>query len=719
MQVQRPFPPNAAEPLGSFLPQNSAFDALNSATLMPLLSPPLLAEFWEFLDSNEPYASTTLQDAASCTVLPSSSGNPLQYPQTLHQTQGNYSAECPQGWVMRTTVEEVVAPSTIDTTDHMSSTSDIASVDQTADVVAFSTGSGIHPTLGYNMRAMVSNAEGHRTYSTQSTSTGIIGAIQNSLYNTQSNKQIYEERLHQQFNNVHHESYMPNHLHSAYNQTSYDFIANTHLIHTQTNSTLLPMESKSLETDLHPVQSTSTQTSFQIELKVPQTTKKRKRAPFEKCKEIAVEDSEGVLVGTFATFGNKWGRQAYSKEDRRKTALTRQIGACIPCKLSKKRCDRPDSPYECCRNCKSRVLSMPCFAAKIIEAQLFRDKPSPGHPESLRREVYDSLVDLAKRQAQPIRVVLTQDFGVQLEVSLALYEPEPGEITYRVWKDSNGVKHKLDMPPYCIADMQEAQDRLLEYIRKFRGAFIRSTLMRSNEVTTRIFDQAQLFAAFNPASLVSQALSLCAASRIIERDWRICIAPSSLSIPFISDDPANPFYNTFPITPMMDAQLDQIVIRNFLSPIRERLLSELQTAMTPSDSRELHDSWFEIFLTLAVLLSHAEWLLDHSRRNAIRMGAKKRYNYIPRAEAYFYACRIMLAHWHHLCKNAAPLMVGLKTLQGEEKSFVESLWNLVKAKETLMRELRENHKYEVELYWCHQLFFPGWNPGRLAIEDAV
>jgi len=272
------------------------------------------------------------------------------------------------------------------------------------------------------------------------------------------------------------------------------------------------------------------------------------------------------------------------------------------------------------------------------------------------------------------------------------------------------------MPPYCIANMEEAQERLVEYIRDFRGAFIRTTLNRSNEITRRIFDQAQRYAAFNPDSLVSHALSLCAASRIIERDWRICGAPQELAIPFVADNPKNPFYQTYPITTMMDAQLDQIVIRKFLFPLRERLLSQLDAAMTSSPDR---NSWFEIFLTLAILLSHSEWLLDHSRRNAIRMGAKSRYNYIPRAEAYFHACRIMLAHWHHLCGSTAPLSIGLAKLQGEEKEFVGSLKSLIERKEASLRELREKNMYEAELHWCHQLFFPGWKAGKLSIEDAT
>ena len=377
-------------------------------------------------------------------------------------------------------------------------------------------------------------------------------------------------------------------------------------------------------------------------------------------------------------------------------------------------------------------------------------------------------------------MTLTQDFGPTLRVSLAPYEVVEGESTSRVWKDERGGKHEVVLPPYCIANMSEAQAALQTYIKEFRSAFIKTTLTRSNEITKRIFDQATRVANFQPNSMIAQALDLCAASRIIERDWRFCGGEEEdiegLGIPFVRG--GGPWSETYPVTAMMDAQLDQIVIKKFLLPLRSSLLSRLEAAMTgqspPSsldsssggyagngNERERRaevvqgDQWFSIFLTLAVLLSHAEWLLDHSRRNAVRMGARGRYNYLPRAEAYFHGVRTLLAHWHRLCgaasdaspKNShshsgspgkgsatssgkgsskkkseepgtAPLRLGIGRLKGEEKEFVGGLEDLVRRREEELRRLREGYRYEEELYWCHQLFFRGWSVGRVGIVDV-
>lgn len=460
--------------------------------------------------------------------------------------------------------------------------------------------------------------------------------------------------------------------------------------------------------------------------------KRQKVQELQHNNRLQYRDEAGVIIGTELVLGHeKPVRRPLSTLDKAMTNATRRRGACDTCRLNKKRCNRPeDSLYECCFNClKSKVLSMPCFMAKILDAQLFRDRPSPKHPRSsLRQTVFGSLTDIARHTAErqrPIIVNLTQDLGLQMLVVLARYEPEVGESTHRMWK-KGGQTQRLDLPPYCIANVQDAQRAMLEYISNFRSAFLKHVLGRSNEITRGLFDQAQRFAAFNPESTVSKALDLCAASRIIERDWRICGGPPDLGIPLASDDPSNPFYDFVPITPMMDAQLDQIVIQSFLVPTRDVLLKSLHEKMTsPSNT----SSFFEIFLTVAVLLSHGEWLLHHSRQNAIRVGSKTRYNYNPRAESYFHACNTIIAHWHYLCRGTSLSELNWKkesvrkwaNLDLEQVDYLHSLQKKVNQMESqaLMSRLRQENRYEDELYWCHQLFFPNWTASARVVEEVT
>lgn len=37
----------------------------------------------------------------------------------------------------------------------------------------------------------------------------------------------------------------------------------------------------------------------------------------------------------------------------------------------------------------------------------------------------------------------------------------------------------------------------------------------------------------------------------------------------------------------------------------------------------------------------------------------------------------------------------------------------------MMLRLREENRYESELYWCHQIFFPDWKAGAKSVVDEV
>lgn len=118
----------------------------------------------------------------------------------------------------------------------------------------------------------------------------------------------------------------------------------------------------------------------------------------------------------------------------------------------------------------------------------------------------------------------------------------------------------------------------------------------------------------NKKPMLRRALELWSASRVIEKTWRIC-GRDKLGLE-ASMDPANPWNGIIPVTPIMDTQLDQIVIQDVLVPLRSGLLQELQKKI---DERR-RENWFEIFLTIFILLNNTEFILAHSRRFSRRYG---------------------------------------------------------------------------------------------------
>jgi hypothetical protein len=109
---------------------------------------------------------------------------------------------------------------------------------------------------------------------------------------------------------------------------------------------------------------------------------------------------------------------------------------------------------------------------------------------------------------------------------------------------------------------------------------------------------------------------LLSVNRMIELDWTVC-PPGTIGLHTV-DDEESPWNGKAPITPVMDTQLDQIVITDFLMPLRQKILPELQAKMEAGQKQD----WFEIFLVVFILSTNTEWLLRHSRKNAKRYGAK-------------------------------------------------------------------------------------------------
>lgn len=124
--------------------------------------------------------------------------------------------------------------------------------------------------------------------------------------------------------------------------------------------------------------------------------------------------------------------------------------------------------------------------------------------------------------------------------------------------------------------------------------------------------------------MVKTALRLWSTNRLIERTWRLS-GPEKLGMTPVADE-SNPWCGIVPVTPIMDQQLDQIVIRRILVPMKEELLKHLTNAI--HDDRDSKNRWIEIFLTTFVLLNNCEIQLHQERQFAKRYGMTVRPIYI-------------------------------------------------------------------------------------------
>lgn len=122
--------------------------------------------------------------------------------------------------------------------------------------------------------------------------------------------------------------------------------------------------------------------------------------------------------------------------------------------------------------------------------------------------------------------------------------------------------------------------------------------------------------------LLQDTLHLWVASRLIEKPWRVAGNETlehnvdDILHPFW--DKESPYFSHVPVTPVMDNQLDQIIIQAILLPRKKSIqkrLHDLVKSNKPSN-------WFLIYLCTFLLLNNYEIATSHDRNFASRHSLK-------------------------------------------------------------------------------------------------
>lgn len=118
--------------------------------------------------------------------------------------------------------------------------------------------------------------------------------------------------------------------------------------------------------------------------------------------------------------------------------------------------------------------------------------------------------------------------------------------------------------------------------------------------------------------LVERALKLWVACRFIEEPWSIA-GNETLGM---SEDPNPncPYHDRIPVPPMVDLQIDLIVINEILQPEVKKILKMLKEKLESSDPWA---DWFEIYLAYFILLHNVELTMAHDawfvKRNNLKV----------------------------------------------------------------------------------------------------
>jgi hypothetical protein len=232
----------------------------------------------------------------------------------------------------------------------------------------------------------------------------------------------------------------------------------------------------------------------------------------------------------------------------------------------------------------------------------------------------------------PRKIHLTQNVGATLEVTLSKFVPSPDDVVSYPWKDSSGQDHLLEMPPYYISDMEEAKRNILQYLRKTTQSYLKSLLSGANPIIHETFKQACRFVRdekvrfsfhlhasrtdnCHQSALIFTALQFWVGTRLTEIVWKVCDGDDIGLTP--PDDPESPWYNTLPVTPVMDTQLDELAIGDVLIPLRDKLLKQLNEKILERKK----ENFFEIYLATFIAMNNFEFIfsdvIDYTTRHGM------------------------------------------------------------------------------------------------------
>jgi hypothetical protein len=99
--------------------------------------------------------------------------------------------------------------------------------------------------------------------------------------------------------------------------------------------------------------------------------------------------------------------------------------------------------------------------------------PSRASPHFFERTSICNLSTPPELQDINYRVLqLTQIAGATLEVYVAKFKVEPLDKISRRERNNNGVEYVLDMPPYCLANLETIRGNMKSYIQKERPRYL-------------------------------------------------------------------------------------------------------------------------------------------------------------------------------------------------------------------------------------------------------
>ena len=414
------------------------------------------------------------------------------------------------------------------------------------------------------------------------------------------------------------------------------------------------------------------------------------------------------------------------------TAENRRTGACLPCqmKTNKHKCTPSSDPSGMCQSClkKSTALCpVICRKARFQDVKIIRLGPSRDLASTLRwlKEMKTSQ-DSQKAEWKPVTNLpvkksrQTSQRYIELRLSqghsdstlnlrVQEFDPVESDKTDYTWFN-NGIKYVYQCPHYAIADRDHAKDQVRLFIDSNLEKYVDQLLPAPCDPSTafvRMVFQTALDRA-PESSLIKLTIKFWVAGRLIEDPWSIR-GDETLGMT-LDPLPASPFSTRIPVTPIMDFQIDNIVIYDYL----RHMLDDIRKAMKARIMPIKKEDWFDIHLATFILLNHVDLTMKHDVEFASIHTPWKRFSNRPLIEMITFGANSLL-NFHQQEKGHFPLSAPNWPDVEKSHSFNESQKTYLLQARRLIQQIEVPRRPGDDLFWASQIYDSRWQP---AIVEA-
>ncbi|OTA98321.1 hypothetical protein M426DRAFT_326054 [Hypoxylon sp. CI-4A] len=416
-----------------------------------------------------------------------------------------------------------------------------------------------------------------------------------------------------------------------------------------------------------------------------------------------------------------------------RSGRTRQLKACIRCRMQKIRCepDQADPEGEACLTCrginmdsKKVIHRLPCKRWKLTELVLYRD----GDLGLTKRWGGIKMKDLGPRDwadNKIRRIEMVIGFrNCPFEFEVRRFKPIRGDAISKCWVDSRGERREIRIEPYALVDIRKiakkykiwvtvtAKHAMWEYARE-RGVnlVVKKTYEAALEYYSKLRDERSHQSKTDDVDreeFLNRYFSLWFANRNTIGSASI-VGEERLGMTPIADEEC-PFHDMVLAPRMISAQFFSIGFEMILVQRRKQLLEELWKMMASKNPQY----FFTIYLTVFMLLHEVSVNSKDRKRRAIQNKMSKQYDQEETAEKIQEGANIVLIHWHYYKRDFNTPMTN-----SESEDKKKAVWGELDDDQTqLLAETRQAYKDRVEddmtwehdLYFVSQMFEDNWQP---------